>query len=328
MELFDGFGTICGSSTASAATLSSTSLPTMIKQGYEPTLAAGVVAISGTLAILLPTSVSLVIYGLIADVSIGKLLVSGIVPAILITFIILATVVILVWRDPSRAPPARSVPWKEKLRLTRRVAPMLILFAAITGVIFTGVATPTEASAVGAACAFLLALVRGQVTRAVLLHSFQRAAASSCMIFMIIMGASIFSYAFTLTQATQTIVALIADMNAPPWAVIFLILCGYIVLGSFMDQMAILVLTVPIVLPVIKSLGFDPIWFGVIKMVTAEVGLITPPIGLNCFVVSRYAGRPVTEVFRGTFPHFLAHLVAIAILAMFPSLTLWLPSHM
>jgi TRAP-type C4-dicarboxylate transport system permease large subunit len=148
------------------------------------------------------------------------------------------------------------------------------------------------------------------------------------MIIMILMGASIFSYAFTLTQVTQGLVGFVGGLDVSRWVIIVILLCGYIVLGSFMDQLAILVLTVPVVLPLIKSLGFDPIWFGVIKIVTAEVGLITPPIGLNCFIVARYANRPVMEVFHGTMPHFLAHLVAIAILVAFPSITLWLPSHM
>jgi tripartite ATP-independent transporter DctM subunit len=323
-----GFGAICGTSTASAATLSSTSLPSMIKQGYESKMAAGVVAISGTLAILLPTSVALVIFGLLAEVNVAKLLISGIIPAILVTLTIIATILILVWRDPSRAPRAASVPLREKLALLRGVAPMLALFAIVTGAIFSGIATPTEASAVGAFGGFLLALLRAKPSLGRLLHSFQRAATGSCMITMILLGASIFGYFFTLSHVTQDLVAWVGGLHVSRWAIIVLILAGYIVLGSFMDQIAILVLTVPIVLPLIKSLGFDPIWFGVIKIVTAEVGMITPPIGLNCFIVARYANRPVVEVFRGTMPHFLAHLIAIAIMVAFPALVLWLPSRM
>ena len=323
-----GFGTICGSSTASAATLSSTSLPAMLRHGYEPSLAGGVVAISGTLAILLPTSVALVVYGLLADVNIGKLLISGIIPSILITFIIIATIAFLVWRHPEDAPVTEGVSWNERLRLVGAVAPMLVILLAITGALFTGLATPTEASAVGAAAAFLLAVTKKSVSRAMLITAFQRAAISSCMIFMILMGASIFSYAVTLTQVVQDLLAFVGSLQTSRWVILVAILAGYLVLGSFMDQLAILVLTIPIVLPVIRSLGFDPIWFGVIKMVTAEVGLITPPIGLNCYVVARYSQRPVAEIFRGTFPHFIAHLIAIAILVAFPAITLWLPSLM
>jgi tripartite ATP-independent transporter DctM subunit len=323
-----GFGTICGSSTASAATLSSTSLPAMLRHGYEPSLAGGVVAISGTLAILLPTSVAMVVYGLLADVNIGKLLISGVIPSILITFIIIATIGFLVWKNPESAPISESASWNERLRLVGAVAPMLVILLAITGALFSGLATPTEASAVGAAAAFILAVTKKNVSSGMIITAFQRAAVSSCMIFMILMGASIFSYAVTLTQVVQDLLAFVGSLHTSRWLILIAILAGYLVLGSFMDQLAILVLTVPIVLPVIRSLGFDPIWFGVIKMVTAEVGLITPPIGLNCYVVARYSQRPVSEIFRGTFPHFIAHLIAIAILVAFPAITLWLPSLM
>jgi tripartite ATP-independent transporter DctM subunit len=323
-----GFGAICGTSTASAATLSSTSLPAMIRQGYEPKMAAGVVAISGTLSMLLPTSVALVIFGLLAEVNIGKLLVSGIIPAILVTITIMATIYFLVWQDPSRAPPAKSVPWREKFSLLWQVSPMVVLFSIVTGTIYLGVATPTEASAFGAFGAFLLAIVKGKITPSSLYSTVLRACHGTCMIIMILVGASIFGYFFTLTHVTQDLVAWIGSLPASRWVIITLILCGYIVLGSFMDQIAILVLTVPIVLPLIKTLGFDPIWFGVIKIVTAEVGMITPPVGLNCFIVARYAKRPVAEVFHGTFPHFIAHLIVIAILVAFPSIILWLPSQM
>lgn len=323
-----GFGAICGTSTASAATLSSTSLPAMLKQGYEPRLAAGVVAISGTLAMLIPPSVALVVYGLLAEVNIGGLLIGGVIPGILVTLTIMATVWFLVWQDPSRAPEAAPVPWAEKLRLLRVVGPMVVLFGMVTGVIYTGVATPTEASALGAAGAFGLALWYRKLTPSTLRRALFRAAHGSCMIAMILLGAYVFGYFFTLTQVTQNLVAFVGGLEVSRWVIMALILCGYIVLGMFMDQIAILVLTVPVVLPLIKSLGFDPLWFGVVKIVTAEVGMITPPIGLNCFVVARYSGRPVAEVFRGTFPHFVAHIIAIIILVAFPGLVLWLPSQM
>lgn len=323
-----GFGAICGTSTASAATLSSTSLPAMLKQGYEPKLAAGVVAISGTLAMLIPPSVALVIYGLLAEVNIGKLLIGGVIPGLFVTAAIMLTVYFLVWQEPSRAPRGPKVAFREKVRLLREVGPMLVLFGLVTGIIYTGIATPTEASAIGALGAFIIAIYRGRVDRATMLHAFKRAAHSSCMIAMILLGASIFGYFFTLTQVTQSLVHWVGGLDVSRWVVITLILVGYIILGSFMDQIAILVLTVPIVLPLIKSLGFDPLWFGVIKIVTAEVGMITPPIGLNCFIVSRYAQRPVTEVFHGTFPHFIAHLIVIAIMVIFPQIILWLPSRM
>jgi tripartite ATP-independent transporter DctM subunit len=323
-----GFGAICGTSTASAATLSATSLPAMLKQGYEPRMAAGVVAISGTLAMLIPPSVALVIYGLLAEVNIGALLIGGVIPGILVTITIMATVWFLAWQDPSRAPAGPSVSMHEKLRMLRVVGPMLLLFAMVTGVIYSGIATPTEASALGAFGAFCLALWKGKLDFQSLRSALLRSAHGTCMIAMILLGASIFGYFFTLTQVTQNLVAFVGSLHVAPWIILTIILFGYIVLGSFMDQIAILVLTVPIVLPLIKSLGYDPLWFGVIKIVTAEVGMITPPVGLNCFVVARYSGRPVSEVFHGVFPHFLAHLIAIAILVAWPQIILWLPIKM
>ena len=323
-----GFGAICGTSTASAATLSSTSLPAMIRQGYEPKMAAGIVAISGTLSMLLPTSVALVIFGLLAEVNIGQLLVSGIIPAILVTITILGTIYLLVRLDPSRAPRTVAASWHERFSLLWQVSPMVALFSVVTGTIYFGIATPTEASAIGAFGAFLLACAKGRITPATLYRTLLRAAHGTCMISMILLGASIFGYFFTLTHITQDLVSWVGGLPVSRWLIIVIVLCGYIVLGSFMDQIAILVLTVPIVLPLIKELGFDPIWFGIIKIVTAEVGMITPPVGLNCFIVARYANRPVSEVFHGTLPHFVAHLIAIAILVAFPAIILWLPSHM
>lgn len=323
-----GFGAICGSSAASAATLSSTSLPAMLKQGYEPQMAAGVVAISGTLAMLLPTSIALILFGLLADVSISKLLISGVLPSIVITITIMATIYILVRLDPSRAPTAKQVSLAEKLRMLKIVGPMLFLFAAVTGVIYTGIATPTEASAVGAFGAFVIAALRGSLNRKNFGPVFWRASRSTCMISMILLGAHIFGYYFTLAQVPQGLIAWVGSLDVSRWIVIVLLLCGYIILGSFMDQIAILVLTVPIVIPLIRSLGFDPIWFGVIKIVTAEIGMVTPPVGLNCYIVARYANRPVTEVFYGIWPHFVAHLIALAVLVAFPEISLWLPSRM
>ncbi|HTV67851.1 MAG TPA: TRAP transporter large permease [Rhizobiaceae bacterium] len=323
-----GFGAVCGTSSASAATLSSTSLPAMIRQGYEPSMAAGVVAVSGTLAMLIPPSVAFVVFGLLAEVSIGKLLIAGILPAVVVTITIMSTVAFLVWRDPSRAPLAPHVPMSERWALTKEVAPMVILFAVITGLIYSGISTPTEAAALGALTAFLLAAWRRKINRKTTLHALRRAAIGTSMILIILLGASMFSYAFVLTRVTQDLVMFVGDLDVSRWVIIVIILCIYLILGCFMDQMAILVLTVPVVLPVVVSLGFDPIWYGVLLVVTAEVGLITPPVGINCFIVARYSGRPIGEVFRGAFPHVIAHIIALAILTAFPIISLYLPSKM
>jgi tripartite ATP-independent transporter DctM subunit len=323
-----GFGAISGSSTASAATLSSTTLPTMLKHGYDPRLASGVVAISGTLAMLIPPSIALVLYGIIADVSIGQLLVGGVIPGLLVTATIMLTVLVLVLHNPASAPQGRAYTLLEKLRATGTVGPMLFLFMAVTGVIYTGIATPTEASGLGAFGAFLLALKARKVNFGTLRHALTRAAHASCMIVLIIVCAKLFGFYFTLTQTTQSLVQWVGELPVHRMVIMAGILAVYLVLGCVMDQIAILILTVPIVLPLIKALGFDPVWFGVIVIVMAEVGLVTPPMGLNVFVVARYANRPIGEVFAGVWPHVVSHLLLVAVLVAFPSIVLWLPSKM
>jgi len=323
-----GFGAISGSSTASAATLSSTTLPAMLRQGYDPKLSGGVVAISGTLAMLIPPSIALILYGIIADVSIGALLIGGVIPGILVTLVIIGTVWVLVLIEPRLAPHGRAYTLREKLASLRVVGPMLFLFMAVTGVIYTGIATPTEASGLGAFGAFLIVLWERRFTRAGLARALLHAAHASCMIVMIIVCAKVFGYFFTLTQSTQLLVAWVSALDVSHWIILALILLGYLILGCLMDQVAILILTVPIVLPVIKALGFDPVWFGVIVILMAEVGLVTPPVGLNVFVVARYAKRPLAEIFGGVWPHVFSHLLLVVVLVAFPQIILWLPSQM
>jgi C4-dicarboxylate transporter DctM subunit len=323
-----GFGAISGSSTAAAATLSATSIPAMLKQGYEPKFACGVVAISGTLAMLIPPSIALILFGIIADVSIGKLLIGGVIPGILVTLTIILTVLYLVWREPSRAPRGEGFSFAEKLSSLRGVWAMIVLFAFVTGVIYLGIATPTEASALGAMGAFVIALVTGHLQRRELFAAALNALRSTSMIFMILVGAHIFGYFFTLTGVTPRLVAGVGALEVPPWMVISVILAIVVALGCFLDQIAILVLTVPVMLPVVQTLGYDPVWFGVVMIVAGEVGMVTPPVGLNAFVVAKYARRPLAEVFAGAWPHVLAHIILIAVLVAMPQLILWLPSRM
>jgi C4-dicarboxylate transporter DctM subunit len=323
-----GFGAISGSSTASAATLAATSIPSMLSKGYDPKLAGGAVAISGTLAMLIPPSIALILYGIIADVSIGKLLVAGVIPGLFVTVAIMFTVAVVVYFDPAAAPIGRAYTMGEKLASLRGVGPMVALFVAVTAVIYTGIATPTEASAIGAFGAMVLALWKGRLSVRTLWDSLLRASQTTCTILLIILGAHIFGYFFTITRVTNDIVTWVEALSLAPILVILVLLLILVILGAFMDQVAILILTVPVFLPLVKALGFDPIWFGVIFVVTAEVGMVTPPLGMNVFVVSRYTGRPVTEVFRGSFPHIIAHIIVIAILTAFPAIILWLPNTM
>ncbi|MFT3816707.1 MAG: TRAP transporter large permease [Rubrivivax sp.] len=323
-----GFGAISGSSTASAATLSSTSLPSMLKHGYEPKLAGGVVAISGTLAMLIPPSIALVLFGIIGNVSISQLLIGGVIPGLVVTLAIMLTVAFLVWRDPHAAPAGRAYTMKEKFVSLKVVGPMLVLLFAVTGTIYSGIATPTEASGAGAFVAMLLAVRERKLSLQTFLSALRSCAHTTCMILFIILSAHVFGYFFTLTRITQELVAFVQTLPLPPLAVVAVILAGYLLLGIFMEQIAILILTIPIILPVVVALGYSPVWLGVLIVITAEVGMVMPPLGLNVFVVARYTRRPIGELFRGVMPHIWAHFIVIAVLAAFPSIILWLPSTM
>lgn len=319
------FGAVSGSSTAAAATLSASSVPTMIRQGYNPAFASGVVAISGTLAMLIPPSIALILYGLLSGANIAALLIAGIVPGLLVTLVIILTVFYLVWRDPSVAPRS-EISYALEDRHWWAIT-FLGLFVSVTGVIYMGVATPTEASALGAMGAFLIATFRSR-SLTVLVNATYKAARSTAMISMIIVGAHVFGYFLTLTQMPQQIVLAVGSMDIAPWVVMIGILLVYLILGFFLDQIAILILTVPVLLPLIVQLGYDPVWFGVIIIVMGEIGLVTPPVGINVFVVARYAGVSMEDVFRGVTPHVFAHFIVVALLMLFPALVLWLPSTM
>lgn len=321
------FGAISGSSTAAAATLSSTSIPGMLKQGYSPKLATGVAAISGTLAMLIPPSVAMILYALLADLSVGKMLIAGVIPGFVVLLTIMGTVAFLVWRNPDHAPSARSYTLIEKIVSLRNAWTFLLLFLMVTVTIYTGIATPTEASAFGAFGAFLLAMRRRPPMR-VYLDALRNTAMTSCMIAFIIIGALVFGFFLTFTQTTQSLIDTISNSGIPPWVVLLIVLFMYLILGCFMDMVAMLILTIPVVYPLMTGLGYDPIWLAVITIVMGEIGMVTPPLGLNVFVISKYTNMPVAEVFKGTFPHVIAHLIAVALLVIFPGLVTWLPNTM
>jgi tripartite ATP-independent transporter DctM subunit len=323
-----GFGAICHSSTASAATLSATSLPAMIKEGYEPRFAYGVVSISGTLAMLIPPGVAMIIYGLVANVSIGALIIAAIIPAIVIVVTIILTIFIIVALDPKKAPPITHYTSVSRKEATKGATPMVLLFGAVTAVIYTGIATPTEAAAIGAMGAFLVAAVLRRVNVASATRAAYLAAETTCMVLMIITAAHVLSYFLALTNVTQDLIDWVKYLEMPRWGVLLVVYAIYLILGCFLDLAAILVLTVPVVLPVLKTLGYDPIWFGILAIVIAEVGLVHPPAGLNLFIIARATNQPVGEIFHGVWPHIVAHMIAIAILTIFPELALWLPSTM
>lgn len=228
--------------------------------------------------------------------------------------------------NPSHAPAGSSYPLREKVASLRIVGPMVALIMLVTGCIYLGIATPTEAASLGAFGAMVIAAIRRRLTWSSFCHALFSASRTTCMIVLIIICAQVFGYYFTLTGFTQELVSYVGNLDVSRWFIFLLIVLLYLVLGCFLDQVAILFLTVPIVLPVITALGFDPIWFGIIVIITAEVGLVTPPVGLNVYVVSAYSKIPVKDIFIGVAPHVLAHMLVILLLAMFPALILWLPS--
>lgn len=322
------FGSISGSSTAAAATLSSCSLPSMIEHGYERRFAAGIVSISGTLAMIIPPSIAVIFYGLLSGADIGKLLIAGIVPGLFVTLTIVLTIWFLMLRDHGIAPRSVSCSWRERFESLKVAGPFLLLFALVTGLIYTGIATPVESSAIGALGALGLTVAYGRLDLRSLRRSLVNTCVTSAMIGLIIVCAQIFGFFLTLTGSTQGLISWIGSIGVSPYTVLAVLVVMYLVLGCFLDQLSILILTVPVVHPLITSLGFDAIWFGILVILLAEVGMVTPPVGMNVFVVARSNRMPVGEVFSGVTPHVIAHLLLIVVLVAFPQLIMWLPDRM
>lgn len=322
------FSAICGSSTASAATLAPTAIPEMTKRGYDPKLANGLVAVVGTLAAMIPPSIVLIFYAVLAEESVGQVLVAGFIPGALVTLTIIATTLVMIRRRPELAPSVQAHSWPEKLRAIGATGPIALLFLLVTGSIYFGITTPTEAAALGVLGALALGRARRMLSWQQLRAAVTETITSSVMIFMIIMSAYLFGYFLTATRVTQDLVETISNLAAPPLAIFALIALIYLALGFFMDQMAILALTVPVALPVVEELGFDPIWFGVIIVLLAEIGMVTPPLGLNVFVVSRASDRPTGEIFAGVAPFVMAMLLLVVICTLWPEIVLWAPSTM
>lgn len=322
------FGAISGSSTAAAATLSSCSLPAMIEQGYEKKFAAGVVSISGTLAMLIPPSIAVIFYGLLSGADIGKMLIAGVIPGLLVTLTIILTIWFLLLRDPSLAPGRVVHSWRAKIASLKVAGPFLALFGLVTGLIYSGIATPVESSAIGALGALVLTVAYGKLGVRALRRSLINTCLASAMIGLIIVSAQIFGFFLTLTGTTQGLVGWVGSLNVSPYVILTVLIVMYLILGCFLDQLSILILTVPVVHPLITSLGFDPIWFGIMIILLAEVGMVTPPVGMNVFVVARATRMPVGRVFAGVTPHVIAHLLLIVVFVTFPQLILWLPNQM
>lgn len=322
------FAALSGSSTASAATLSGTALPEMVRNGYRKDIAGGLVAVVGTLAMMIPPSIALILYGILANVSVGSLLIAGIVPGGLITVTIIGTLLVVLNTTKDGAPVGEKYQLLQKVIVLKAVGPFLVLFLLVTGVIYLGVATPTEASALGAGGALVISLLRRKISFRVLYESLVETTKVSVMIMTIVIGAHIFGYFLALTGITDAVVLAASDAVVPPIVIIFLFLLILLIMGCLMDQIAILALTVPVMAPVASELGFDLVWFGVLIVLTAELGMITPPFGMNAFIVSRYTGEPVATIFKGITPFVVSLLVLVVVLTLFPSIILLLPNMM
>jgi len=323
-----GFAAISGSSTASAATLSSMAMPEMKKFGYNSGFSAGVISIAGTLAIMIPPSIAFILYGIITEVSIGKLFMAGVMPGILTAFGYCIAILISVKLKKGIASEVKPFTFREKAETLKPIWPILILIFLVMGGIYSGAVTATEAGAVGAMGAFLIAVLIRRTGKSGIWSSLERTAQTTTMIFSIIIGAMIFSYFVTTTQTTQKLINLVAGSNLSNGTVLFIIIGLYLFLGCILDQIAILLLTLPIIFPLITSIGYDPIWFGVIVVKTAEIGLVTPPLGMNVYVVAASSKVPIEDVFIGVLPFVAIDLVILAVLCAVPEISLWLPNFM
>jgi tripartite ATP-independent transporter DctM subunit len=328
-----GFAAISGSSVATAATFSAVAYPEMRRYGYPQSFATGVIAAGGTLGAMLPPSTVLAVYGIITEQDIGKLFIAGIVPGILAMLMYMGTIALLsaMWPDYLPAGPRSS--WKERMAALADVWATLVLFLFVVGGLyglpFLPRFTPTEAGGVGAAGAFLIGLLRGRLTRADIRKSLLQATRTAAAVFTVLIGALLFGYFLTITQTPQKVTEFLTALGIGRYGVLALIMLMYLVLGCLMDAMAMIILTVPIIFPVITALGFDPIWFGVIIVMTVELGLIHPPVGMNVFVIkSVIPDVSFSTIFYGVLPFIVTDLIRLVILISFPILALWLPSQM
>jgi tripartite ATP-independent transporter DctM subunit len=324
-----GFAAICGSSVATAATFSKVAYPEMRRFGYPQSFSTGVIAAGGTLGIMIPPSAVLAIYGLITEQDVGKLFIAGVLPGILAVCMYMLTVALIGFARPGFLPAGPRAPWSERLSALKDVWATLVLFVFVIGSIYGGLATATEAAGMGAAGAFLIGLVRGRLSGADIRRSLLEATRTTAAVFTILIGAILFGYFLTVTQTPQKITAFLTGLGLGPYGVLSLLMMLYLVLGCLMDALSMIILTVPIIYPVIISLGFDPIWFGVIIVMTVELGLIHPPVGMNIFVIkSVIEDVKISTIFYGVLPFIVTDILRLIILIMFPAIALYLPSHM
>ncbi len=322
-----GFAAVSGSSLATAATMGTVALPEMKKYNYDDRLATGAVAAGGTMGILIPPSVILILYGVITEQSIGKLFLAGFIPGVLEALFYMVTIYLLVLRSPAIGPRGPRTTLSEKMLSFKDVWIVVVLFVVVIGGIYLGVFSPTEAGGIGAFGAFLFALVRGRLRWKNFFGSLLETGRTSAMIFVIVIGATLLGAFLAVTRVPYELADTVAALPISPYIILILIVMVYILLGAIMDSMAMVLLTVPIFFPVITALNFDPIWFGIIIVRVTEIGQITPPVGINVFVLKGVAPDvPMGTIFKGIVPFFIADIFHVALLIAVPQISLFLPS--
>ena len=322
-----GFAAICGSTAATAATMGRIALPEMRKYSYDNALATGTVAAAGTLGILIPPSTVLIVYGILTEESIGRLFVAGILPGALLTLFFVATVALLCWRNPRLGPAGPATSWTEKVRAATGILPAMILFFMTIGGLFLGWFSPTQAGSIGAGGALVIGLARRQLSWNGFLESGLDALRTGCMVIFIIAGATVFGHFMAVTMIPFLLAEWVGNLPISPMAIMGVVVAIYFVGGFFMDSMALIVVTIPIFYPIVERLGFDPIWFGVIIVLTGEMGVITPPVGVNVFVIKGITPDiPLQVIFRGIMPFLLALILFTLTLMAFPKMATFLPN--
>ncbi len=320
------FGAISGSSLATAATMSQVALPEMRRYGYSDQLATGVIAAGGTIGILIPPSVIMVLYGILTETSIGDLFLAGVIPGILLVVLFLIVVWLVTLVRPSMGPPGEPSTAAEKRAAFRKIGGTLALFTVVLGGIYLGVFTPTEAAGIGAVGAWLLGLLGRRVSRASFMAALLDTVRTTAMIFTLLIGAIIFKNFMALAQVPTMIESFMAGLSLTPMGMMIVILLIYIVLGAVLDTLAMILLTIPVFFPLVIGLGFDPVWFGIVIVVVVELALITPPMGINVFVLKGMANDvPLMTIYKGVIPFVAAQTVLLVLLLLFSQIALWLP---
>lgn len=324
-----GFSAVSGSSVATAVTIGRVAIPEMNRYGYSNGLATGSVAAGGTLGFLIPPSTGFVLYSILTEQSLGRLFMAGILPGLLLTVLFIGAIAITTTLDPKAGPNGEVVPFRDRFERLIGAAPLIsVIFISIGG-IYAGVFTPVEAAGVGAFLVLTFALIGRKLDLKDLHSAFLDTVKTSTMLYVIVIGAGIFSPFLALTGIPQGLADVLSGIGLGPLGTLIVILLAYVVLGMFMDALSMLVITIPIVFPIILSLGYDPIWFGVIAVIVIEMGMITPPVGINVFVVKGIAPTvPMATIFRGVLPFWFAMLVALVLLIAFPQLALFIPESM